>query len=412
MQKIIFLILTSLYLGQSQSLSELTQVALEQNLDLKILEKEYRAALERAPQVSQLPDPEIGIGGFPLPVQTRLGPQVMRWSATQKFPWFGVLESKENLELAKARAIQQRIAARALNLKYEVEQAYFRLYELQESQVIIQRNLKLLESLEQVALAKVESGKATMVDVLRVQLQLEEWKQELKILAQLETKPESVINQLLNRELTTEIVILDSLEFVEIGIDRIAIARNISNQHPMIKMYQLQQEIAQNQLKVNELVNKPAFGIGVDYIFVNERTDATFLDNGRDIVQFRATVSLPIYRKAYEAKAKEEQFKIEALDQQQTNTLSQFLTSIEQAFADYESAKLRLELYQKQKEITQVAINILESNYSTANSDFEELLRSEKELIEYDLKVLKAIVQNHLAKSAIERFVVWDENTD
>jgi len=39
-------------------------------------------------------------------------------------------------------------------------------------------------------------------------------------------------------------------------------------------------------------------------------------------------------------------------------------------------------------------------------SGFDELLRLEKELIEYDLKILKAIVQSHLAKSKIERFIV------
>jgi hypothetical protein len=37
---------------------------------------------------------------------------------------------------------------------------------------------------------------------------------------------------------------------------------------------------------------------------------------------------------------------------------------------------------------------------------FDELLQLEKELIEYDLKTLKAIVQSHLAKSKIERYLI------
>lgn len=197
----------------SQSLDQLTQIALDQNLDLKILEKQYFAALERAPQVHQLPNPEMSIGGFPLPVQTRLGPQAIRLSAMQKLPWWGTLESKENLEISKAKALYEEIAARALNLKHEVEQAYFQLYELQEKQVIFGRNLEVLESLERVALAKVESGKSTAAEVLKVQLQIEEKQQEIKILERLKTKPISTINQLLNRALNTAMKIEENLVF-------------------------------------------------------------------------------------------------------------------------------------------------------------------------------------------------------
>ena len=62
----------------AQPLPELIDSALLRQPELMALEKEYQAALERAPQVSQLPNPEVGVGGFPLPVETRLGPQLLR----------------------------------------------------------------------------------------------------------------------------------------------------------------------------------------------------------------------------------------------------------------------------------------------------------------------------------------------
>lgn len=410
----LFIAHCALFIIQSnaQSLNQLTNIAVDQNLDLKILEKQYLATLERAPQVNQLSNPEVSIGGFPLPVQTRLGPQIIRLSAMQKLPWRGTLENKENLALAKAKVLYERIAARALTLRYEVEQAYFQLYELRAKREFIQRNLEVLRSLERVALAKVESGKVTAAEVLRVQLQIAEEQQELKIIARLEVKPMSAINQLLNRNLSVPIEVPEELEFAEIALDQTTLEKNISEQHPMLQLYKLQQEVAQNELKVNELINKPSFAVGADYIFVNGRTDINFLDNGRDAVQVRASVSIPIYRKSYEAKRREEQINIEMLEDRKTNTLNQFSALLEQTFADYESAKLRLELYQKQKEITQSAINILEANYSAANSGFEELLQLEKELIEYDLKELEVIVESWRLKSEIEQFLVRDGNAN
>ena len=95
-----------------------------------------------------------------------------------------------------------------------------------------------------------------------------------------------------------------------------------------------------------------------------------------------------------------------ALDDQKSETLSRFLAAIEKAYAEHEAAQLKIELYQKQIEITRAAINILETNYSTSGNNFDELLQMEKELIDYDLKIMKAIVQSHLAKSSIERFGV------
>ena len=114
----------------AQSLAELLAQLQEGNLELKTLEKEYLAALEKAPQVSQMPDPEFGIGGFPLPVETRLGAQAIRISGMQMLPWPGTLEGKKNLAEAKARPLNERPRARKLELEHELKQAYFKLYEI------------------------------------------------------------------------------------------------------------------------------------------------------------------------------------------------------------------------------------------------------------------------------------------
>ncbi len=409
MKKIILNIifwLALISISNAQTLDSLIIKAIDENLEIKILEKEYLAALEKAPQVSQLPDPEIGVGAFPLPVETRLGAQIIRIGATQMLPWKGVLDGKKNLEIAKAKALYEKINASALEVSFQVKQAYFSLYEIEKSQTIISRSLELLEALNQLALAKVESGKATAADVLRVQLKTEELKQELTILEISKSNPTATINQLLNREIQTPVVIRDHLSFAIIPFDKNTLMANIEANHPMLRMFELQQEVAQQAIKLNDLNNKPSFGIGLDYIMVNQRKDAEPAHNGRDILQVRASVKIPIYKKRYEAKEREEHLKIAALTDRKTDLSNRFEAAIEQAYVDHQTAQLRVDLYQQQIVITKAAINILQTNYSTQGNGFDELLRLEKELIEYDLKTLKAIIQSHLAKSKIERFVI------
>lgn len=390
---------------KAQALSKFLDMAIQNNLELKVLENEYRTAIERAPQASQLPDPEIGIGVFPLPVETRLGAQNARLSAMQMFPWFGTLDARKNIELTKAKALYKRVAARTLDLSYEVKIAFFQLYEIQETQAIIQRNLKIFQSLERLVLTKVESGKATAADVLSVQLKIEELKQELDILETAKVGPTVSMNQLLNREMKDSIVISDKLAPAEIAFDRDSILPLIRSGHPIVQMFELQQDVSRQAISLNKLTGKPSFGLGMDYINVSERDDAFPVGNGRDIFQLKASINIPLYRQKYAAKEREENQKIEALDYRKADVLTRFSSMIEKAYADYETAFLRISLYEKQIEITKAAIQILETNYSTQGSSFDELLRLEKELIDYDLKLLKATVQSHIAKSSIERFI-------
>jgi Cu(I)/Ag(I) efflux system membrane protein CusA/SilA len=403
---LIFVFIACGFSIKAQPLTELKELVITNNLQLKVLEREYLAALQKVPQVGELPDPEVGVGAFPLPVETRLGPQIIRISATQMFPWFGTLDSRRDLELAKAKAKYERIAARLLNINFQLEMAYFNLYEVEKSQMIISRNLEILAALEELALAKVESGKSTAADVLRVQLKTEELKQELTILETAKTKPTVLINQLLNRSLDIQIQAIDTLRFANLIMDKNSLFELIEENHPTLHMFELQQEISRQALSLNALNGKPSFGVGLDYMMVGERMDADPSGNGRDIVQLRGTVKVPLYRNKYAAKEREEQIKIEALESQKADHLSRFISSIEIAYADYKSAQLKEALYQKQKRITEAAIEILESEYSAKGKGFDELLRLEKDLIDYDLKILKAVVQSHRAKSSIQRYLI------
>lgn len=390
----------------AQSLAQLSDEVLTNNLELKILHTEYLAALERAPQVSQLPDPELSVSAFPLPVETRLGAQQLRVGFTQMFPWFGTLDHKADLEMAKAKALYERVQAKGLDQVFMLEQAYFKLYELRESQVIITENLQLLNALEGLALAKIQSGKASASDALKVQLKVEELKQELLILRQAEVVPTTQINQLRNVALDQKILIQDSFTFAVLPYKKDTLTAHLKANHPIIRMYQKQQAVAQQAMQLNELNRKPTFGVGIDYFTVAERTDAFPANNGRDIVQFRGSVKIPLHQKQYDARNREEQLKIQALDQRQNQVLSQFLSDIEQAYAQHQTSQLKISLYQRQKELTKSTSRIVEAKYSSQGGGFDELLSLEKDLIDYDLKILKAIVQSHLVKSSIKRFII------
>lgn len=391
---------------QSQSLDSLVDMAISQNKDILILDNEYKTALQKAAQVSQIPDTEVGMGGFPLPVQTRVGPQFLRLSATQMFPWFGTLDSKADLENEKAKVIREKANARALDIAFEIRKNYYDLYELRQSQSIINKNMKLLNSLERLAKIKVESGKSSASDVLRIQLRKEKLQQQLDILKSKERIPIIRINEWVERPLDTNIEVVQDFSFAVLTHSKDSLLSNISNLHPMIKMFSQQQEVAKKVIELNELEQKPSFGVGMDYIVVGKRRDVDISRNGRDIVQLRAMVKFPIQKKKYRAKEAEQKLKIEGLELEKENLLFTFEAMIEQGYAKYETARINKEHLERQIPLIQSTINIIEGEYAAKGLNFDELLRLEMELIKYELNILKSIMKSHHAKNSIERFMI------
>ncbi len=101
---IIFLLMISSTISAQENLNGYLQEAAENNPGLVMKFNEYLAALELAPQVKALPDPQLAFGYFIQPVETRVGPQQFKFSVSQMFPWFGTLKAKENTVLIAAKS--------------------------------------------------------------------------------------------------------------------------------------------------------------------------------------------------------------------------------------------------------------------------------------------------------------------
>jgi len=387
-----------------QSLDALMLLATQNNPELKSLEFEYQASLEKAPQISQLPDPEASAGLFVLPPETRVGPQMLRIGARQMFPWKGTLKAREKVAKTKAQVKFTGIEARKLELFFELKQAYFQFYELYKSLEIVEINLELLESMSRFALAKVESGKGSSVDVLRIEMKIKELEKEFELLNIRMRKPLAVISRVINRPLDA-LTIKEDLQMAEIALHSDSLLSIFKSSHPALKSFALQQNVSKAALRLNKLEAKPSFGVGLDYIVVGQRSDAEVNKNGQDILMPKASLKIPLYHKKYDAKQREEQFKIAALEHDKQHVESRFTAILKQAFAELEEARVSLELYEELKRTTRAALDILETDYANSGQRFDEMLLLQMDLVNYDLEILKTIVKSHIAKAKVEKYI-------
>ena len=367
------------------------QIAGENNPQLQSLFQQYMAALERLPQAKALPDPTVAFGVFVSPVETRVGAQRANISISQMFPWFGQLKAQESVVADLAKARYQEFEDAKNKLQFEVRSTYNNLYVLRSAIEITQENIVLLNSFKELAKVKFESGKGSFVNVLRIDMEVLELDSQLELLRDSETPILSRFKELLNTELPSVIDFPDTLWSDNLETDLAFLNDSLLVNNPVLSKYDYEMSSLTNQARVAELQGKPSFSVGLSYINVAKRDGVDVSGNGRDAIALpQVGIRIPLYRKKYEAMVKEKQILRESVRLQKDNTINRLQTSLEEWLKDYRDAVRRENLYEQLSGIARQSLNLLVSEYTTEGSDFEEVLRMDRQLLKYELELEKA----------------------
>jgi len=395
-----FLLACSGKSSAQEVLNQYLQTAAENNPGLKVEFNEYMAALEKIPQAGALPDPTVAFGYFISPVETRLGPQNAKISVSQMFPWFGSLSLKENAAESLAKAKYEMFEESKSELFYDVKSTYYNLYFTKKTISITKENIDILTSFRRLANVKIESGSASALDAYRIEMEINDLENQLAQLKDNFNELKLTFNKLLNVDLATDIEISElPVDFVlskQTSLDSILINNNVLASYD----YQLEGLRYEEQSSAKE--GLPMFSLGLEYSFIGEGNAAT-PDAGQDAFVFpKVGISIPIYRSKYKAKVREVVYLREAKGFEKSDKENRLVILFENAWNDYSDAARRYELYKEQADLAQKSLSILESDYATSNTDFEELLRMERKLLKYAMELEKAIADKNAALAFIQ----------
>lgn len=363
----------------AQTLTDYYGVAADNNPELKAKYKEFEASLQKLPQVSSLPDPNLSLGYFISPVETRVGPQNMKFSLTQMFPWFGTLKAQKNVAALLADSKHQAFLNTKNQLFSQVAAVYYPLYELQNLKIIEQENIKILESYQKIASAKFENGKGNLVDILRVDIMIKDAQTNLEILNKKEPALTSWFNSILNRKYNEQVVVSKEIELVELPLQY---RKDSISQNPLLIELDLKKQASNAAIEVARKQGLPKLGVGVDYVIVDKGMNNS-TDSGKDVIMPMVTLSLPIFRKKYTAATSEAKLMEESYSFQKAAVENKLNGTYYKLVFELEKEKDLLHLYSNQLVTLSKSLNLLFSYYSNANKDFEEVLRMQQELLKY-----------------------------
>ena len=388
----------------AQTLEDYLQMAVENNPGIRARETEMQAALQKLPQAKSLPDPTVNASFFISPMMLPEGNQLGSISVMQMFPWPGTRAAMENEAARMAEVKQQDVQVAQNELALSVKNAWYPLLGL-EAQIRIQKELlRVLEADKELAAFRFGQGQAPMVDVIRADMMIDEARTEIALL-ELKRKPmEAVFNRLLNRDDSQPVVLSGVLP--EPRPEMTGWQDSLIAHNPALAVFDKQIEAAAAGEAVAEAMQKPMFGVGIQYMPFTRRKDYSVHElppnTGQDMIMPMVSVTLPIWNKKYKAAVEERrlmQGSYASMKQDMQNELAAMY-----AMTVYESEKMAqmIALYNLQMIKTQQSIDLLLAAYSNSGQDFMEVLRMQQQLFRYRMEKVSAQTAYQLALAKMD----------
>jgi outer membrane protein TolC len=190
---------------EDPSLRNIVREVLERNPSVAGAAARARAARQVAPQVKALPDPMVGATGYLSPPETRVGPQRLVATLSQRFPWFGKLDLREQAALQQAEALDANVESRRLDLVTEVRRLVYEIAFLDAFRTVIETDRETLIHYEQLARARYASGVGIEQGVIKIQAEITKDDNRLLDIATLRATLVASLNALRDRPQETGI---------------------------------------------------------------------------------------------------------------------------------------------------------------------------------------------------------------
>ena len=385
-------------IGNAQQLEALIEEGLTNNPEIQIFELKHQIAQEKVNEVNTLSNTQIGVGYFVSEPETRTGAQRFKVSAKQMLPSFGSITARQNYKNSLADAVYEDIAIAKRKLVASISQSYYNLFTLKEKQMVLDENIALLENYETLALTSVEVGKASAVDVLRLQMRQNELEQLKQVLEQDFLAEKTLLNKLLNREKNRTISIDNELTMP--SENSLINSENLALHPELLKYNKLYESVEKSEL-LNQKESNLMVGFGLDYIAVSERPNMNFSDNGKDIIMPMVSVSIPIFSTKYKSKSKQNELLLKELNFQKQYKLNRLETLLDKAVKKSNSARISYNTQAKNLKQAKDAETILVKSYETGMIDFNDVLDIQELQLKFQINQIESIKTYYLQGAII-----------
>ncbi len=371
-------------LEEATNLRSCLRYGLQKNPGLRAAFERWRASVERAPQVSTLPDPVFSFAHFVEEVQTRTGPQRNRVGLSQAFPWPGKLRLAGEAAVHRAEALWSKVVATRLALVRRIKRAWFDYAFLARAIGIETANLRLLEQLDPIVQRRIQGG-AGQGDLLRLQVEIGKLENDLETLRKLGPTIRARLNAALDRPSDAPMAMPTLREPVTTAVQTEQLATQLERKNPELES--LRQEIrrAEKQVDLAALQGLPDFTVGVDWFDTGEALAPGTPGSGDDPVDLRLNMTLPIWRGKYAAARRQAQHSREAAARSLADRQNALRADLELRAYELDDAARQVALYRDTLlPRARQAFEVVRASYRSAGASLLDVIDAQRILLMFE----------------------------
>ncbi|KXX69056.1 TolC family protein [Flammeovirga sp. SJP92] len=373
--------------AQNPFLDNYISVALENNFGVKAQNQNIQAVASEKEIIKGEATSNLDVmyGYGVSPIETRNGPIDHKVSAGIMLPWFGTRAKQYDVVNHKVEKAEQQKHQTENTVKYTVRALYFQMLQNQKDLGSARYNFEILKSFESIALTQYENAKGSLVDVLRVQMQIEEAQNKINALIADSTLFNQQFGLVLNHP-TGKIELSDQLIF---NSDSSSLGNN-----PLLLELEANQKVVNAEIQSVAKEASPKIKIALDYSIIGN-TQMQSDNAGNNAVMPMVGLSIPVFNaKKYNGRKEQLALNNQSIKLQKQELENALQSEYLKAQNQREDAQRDINLIDQQIAKVDQAIKIQREIYTvgqnTQGSAFIELLRLQMQRLEYQFKIHKA----------------------
>ncbi len=371
---------------------------LQNNPRIRAFESRYQAGRAAIEHSNALPNPRVQIGQFIESVQTRTGPQRQTIQLQQPFPPPGVLNQKRSIAQASSEALWHAYAHQQFQLIDAIAETLFEIAFLEKAISLNQENARLLLQLESLTEERVASG-GELNDLVRLQIEKKRLEDTIARLERRKAESAAHLTAALGRSLPNgdHSLAWQPPEPLQSSIDDWLQA--LPQRNAQLAILSALERSREARLRLAKQAGRPEFNVGINYIRTGSRSDPDIVDNGKDPWALFIGVSLPIWRNANNALARESALESDAIQSEIQSLTLELIADARAQFAKLEDSQKRIQRYDTYLlPLARQSLELTEANYRTSKSSILDIIESERTIIQLETDYWRAAADAWIAR--------------
>lgn len=389
-------------------LDRLVAEAVVNNPEVSASEARWEALVSRTRQAGTFEDPMIMLRAQSLLIRDPFNFERENMTSkvvgvSQMVPFFGKRALKKEIAEREAEAGRWLIEERRLELQSMVKETWAQLYYVDQSLVLIERTIGVLDDLSRFTETLYGVGEGLQQDVLKAQLERSRMEEMRIVLQQRRRTMEAILNTLAYRPANTEIPFVAELPLMTAPTDAVLLEKLAEQHRPLIKSLSLQTDKARTGRELADREYYPDFTFSLEWM---QREPTNMGSEGYDMYSAGVSFNLPVQRERRRAMIAEAEAETRMAQDEQEMLRNRIRLGIADILAQLERSRRLVSLY-RDAVIPQAthAFEASMSAYRVGKADFMNVLDGQMRLFSVEREYHDAVSEHQMQMARLENIV-------